>query len=166
MMCYGSLFCSPGGCSNPAGRYDLGIIIDGSGSVGNYGFAQTKMFLLQLINRFSVGADSTHFGVIIYGDLPELVTRFSDALYYNPIRLKLKILGLEFPDGETRTDKALKMAGTKLYAAGQNRDQVPQVLVVIIDGNTEQGSESYEEVLKPLKVIIKLNNRKHLPVLN
>ena len=160
MMCFGSLFCSPGGCSNPAGRYDLGIIIDGSGSVGNYGFTQTKMFLLQLINQFPVGADSTHFGVIIYSDFPELVTRFSDVLYYNPIRLKLRILGLEFPDGKTRTDKALKMAGTQLYAAGQNRDQVPHVLVVIADGNTEQGSESYEEVLKPLKVIIRLNNTK------
>jgi len=146
------VLCSPGGCSNPAGRYDLGIIIDGSGSVGNYEFAKTKMFLLQLINQFKVGADSTHFGVIIYSDFPKLITRFSDTMYYFPIQLKLRILGLEFPDGETRTDKALKMAGTNLYAAGQCRDQVPHVLVVITDGDTKQGSETYKNVLKPLKV--------------
>ena len=155
MMGYGSVFRSPGGCSNPAGRYDLGIIIDGSGSVGNVEFAQSKMFLLQLINRFPVGADSTRFGVILYSDIPKLITRFSDVLYYIPIQLKLRLLGLEFPDGETRTDKALKMAGTELYAAGQSRDQVPHVLVVFTDGDTKQGSESYDEVLKPLKVIIK-----------
>lgn len=155
MMCYGSVFRSPGDCSNAAGRYDLGIIIDGSGSVGNHEFAQTKMFLLRLINRFPVGVDSTRFGIILYSDIPKLITRFSDVLYHNPIGLKLKLLGLEFPDGETRTDKALKMAGTELYAAGQSRDQVPHVLVVFTDGATKQGSESYKEVVKPLKVIIK-----------
>ena len=166
MMCYGSVFRSPGDCSNAAGRYDLGIIIDGSGSVGNHEFAQTKMFLLRLINRFPVGADSTRFGIILYSDIPKLITRFSDVLYHNPIGLKLKLLGLEFPDGETRTDKALKMAGTELYAAGQSRDEVPYVLVVFTDGATKQGSESYKEVVKPLKVIIKQNNTKQLTVLN
>jgi len=163
---YSGKYCDKGDCSNPAGRYDLGIIIDGSGSVGNYGFARTKMFLLQLINQFKVGADSTHFGLIIYSDFPELIIRFSDAMYYLPIRLKLRILGLEFPDGETRTDKALKMAGTNLYAASQCRDQVPHVLVVITDGDTAQGSETYKKVLKPLKVSTKQNNTKLLPVMN
>lgn len=148
---YSGKYCDKGGCSNAAGRYDLGIIIDGSGSVGNHEFAQTKMFLLRLINRFPVGADSTRFGIILYSDIPKLITRFSDVLYHNPIGLKLKLLGLEFPDGETRTDKALKMAGTELYAAGQSRDQVPHVLVVFTDGATKQGSESYKEVVKPLK---------------
>lgn len=157
-----SEFCSPGGCSNPPGRYDLGLVIDGSGSVGNYGFAQTKMFLLQLIRQFTVGADATHFGVIVYSDSPELINRFSDAMYYFPIQLKLRILGLEFPDGATRTDKALKMAGAKLYAPGEYRDQVPHVLVVITDGNSEEGSEPYKQVLKPLKVSIKQNNKKVL----
>jgi len=161
---YGSVFCSPGGCSNPAGRYDLGIIIDGSGSVSNYGFAQSKMFLLQLIDQFNVGADSTRFGVITYSDFPELITRFSDAMYHHPIQLKLKILGIEFPDGETRTDRALKMAETDLYAANQCRDQVPHVLVVITDGNTKQGSEPYKNVLKPLEVSAK-QDTKLLPVL-
>ena len=162
MMCYGS----PGDCSYNAGRYDLGVIIDGSGSVGNYGFAQTKMFLLQLINQFSVGADTTHFGIITYSDFPELITKFSDPIYYHSIQLKLRILGLEFPDGETRTDMALKMAGTELYAAGQYRDQVPLVLVIITDGNTAQDSKPYKKVLKPLKVSSKQNNIKLLPVLN
>ena len=165
-MMFRSIFSSPGGCSNPAGRYDLGILIDGSGSVGNYGFAKTKMFLLQLIRRFKVEADGTHFGVITYSDSPVLVVTFSDKRYYSPIYLKLRILGLEFPDGKTRTDKALKMAGTQLYRPGEFRDQVPRVLVVITDGETEQGSEAYKEVLKPLKVSIKQHNAKLLPVLN
>lgn len=38
MMCYGFVFCLLGDCFNVVGWYDLGIIIDGSGSVGNYEF--------------------------------------------------------------------------------------------------------------------------------
>ena len=73
---------------------------------------------------------------------------------YIPVHLKLRILALEFPDGDTRTDKALKMAGTELYKPGKDRDQVPDVLVVITDGKTAQGSEPYKDVLKPLKVCV------------
>jgi len=147
---YSGKYCEKGGNCNPAGQYDLGILIDGSGSVGNYGFAQTKMFLLQLIPKVTVGADATHFGVIIYSDQPQLVIKFSDKMYYIPVYLKLRILGLEFPDGLTRTDKALEMAGSQLYAPGKSRQQVPRVLVVFTDGETSQ-IKTYEAVLKPLK---------------
>ena len=154
------MLCSPGGCSTPADRFDLGLIIDGSGSVGNYGFAETKLFILKLIDQFTVSAEKTHFGVIVYSNNPKLVIQLSDPMYYHQIQLKLRILYVEFPAGKTRTDKALKMAGTKLYAPGEDRNQVPNVLVVITDGNTEKGSEPYNKVLKPLKVCyIKLKQK-------
>ncbi|XP_078346389.1 uncharacterized protein LOC144631727 isoform X9 [Oculina patagonica] len=148
---YSGNFCEKGGCSTPADRFDLGLVIDGSGSVGNYGFAQTKMFLLKLIDQFTVSAEKTHFGVIVYSNKPQLVSQLSDPMNYHPIQLKLRILYTEFPDGKTRTDKALKMAGEELYAPGEDRNQVPNVLVVITDGNTEKGSEPYKKALKPLK---------------
>lgn len=147
-----SVFCSPGGCSTPADRFDLGLVIDGSGSVGNYGFAQTKMFLLKLIDQFTVSAEKTHFGVIVYSNKPELIIPLSDAMNNHPMQLKVRLLWMEFPDGKTRTDKALEMAGTELYAPGEDRNKIPNVLVVITDGNTGKGSEPYKKVLKPLKV--------------
>ena len=123
------------------------------------------MFLLQLIPKVTVGADATHFGVIIYSDKPQLVVRFSNKKYYIPVYLKLRILGLEFPDGLTGTYEALEMAGTKLYATDEFRQQVPRVLVVFTDGTTsqiKQGNKTYEAVLKPLKVSIKQSNIKLL----
>ena len=145
-----SVFCSPV-CSK-SGRYDLGLVIDGSGSVGNDGFADTKRFLLHMISQLPVSAEGTHYGIIVYSNDAKIIVRFSERWYHALLPLKLRVLGMEFPDGDTRTDKALKMAGTELYKAGEDRDQVPNVLVVITDGKTAQGSEPYKRVLKPLKV--------------
>lgn len=130
----------------------MGLVIDGSGSVGNQGFVETKMFLLKLIDQFTVSAEKTHFGVIVYSNDPILVSQLSSPMNYHPIQLKLRILYVEFPDGKTRTDKALKMAGTELYAPGEDRNLVPNVLVVITDGKTGKGSEPYKKVLRSLKV--------------
>ena len=110
------------------------------------------MFLLKLIDQFTVSADKTHFGIIVYSDNPKLITDFKNPMNYHPIQLKLRILSVDFPDGKTRTDKALKMAGTQLYGPGKDREQVPNVLVVITDGSSEPGSEPYKKVLKRLKV--------------
>ena len=121
--------------------------------MGNYDVTQTKLFLLKLINQFHVSSRATHIGAIVYGDKPELICTFADSRYYVPMSLKLRILGLEFPDGNTRTDKALRMAGRDLYSdPGGDRTGVPNVLVVITDDNTGHGSEPYKDVLKPLKV--------------
>lgn len=55
----------------------------------------------------------------------------------------------------TRTDKALDKAATDLYTKeGGDREAVANVLLVVTDGRTNHESESYEEALKPLKVII------------
>ena len=65
------------------------------------------------------------------------------------------ILGLEFPDGDTQTVKALRMAGTELFSeSGGDRKEATNVLVVITDDNTAQGSQPYKDVLKPLKVCL------------
>ena len=121
--------------------------------MGNYDVAQTKLFLLQLINQFHVSFNATHIGAIVYSGKPELICTFADSRYYDPISLKLRLLGLEFPDGSTRTDKALRMVGRELYSdRGGDRIHVPNVLAVITDGDTDPNSEPYKDVLKPLKV--------------
>ena len=61
---------------------------------------------------------------------------------------------MEFPNGDVRTDKALKMAGEEFFKAGKDRQNVPDVLLVIVEGKTEQNSEPYKDVLIPLKVCV------------
>jgi hypothetical protein len=65
----------------------------------------------------------------------------------------LSVLSLPFPDGETRTDLALKMANDRiLTVASGDRPSVPSVLLLITHGRTGLGSAPYKEVLKQLKV--------------
>ena len=54
----------------------------------------------------------------------------------------------------TRTDLALEMANTYLLSVeGGERDDKPNILIVITDGRTNtERSQPYPEVLKPLQV--------------
>ena len=53
----------------------------------------------------------------------------------------------------TFTDKALKLADSELFtAAGGDRADKPNVLLVFTDGNTNLNSEPYYKILPPLKV--------------
>ena len=141
----------PGVCDKK-GIYDLGLIIDGSGSLGNK--FSTTIFLVGLINQFRVSKDEVRFGIIAYGSKPEVVWQFSDRIcHHQAMDVKIMVMKMEFLDGERRTDKALMKAGKELYSSsGGHRTGVPSVLVVITDGNTVPGSQPYSDVLQPLKV--------------
>ncbi|XP_032220681.2 sushi, von Willebrand factor type A, EGF and pentraxin domain-containing protein 1 [Nematostella vectensis] len=133
---------------------DLAILMDGSGSVGNDDFINTKLFLLKFVDKLRVSAKGTHVGFIYYSDNPRLSFDFNDRNMYTPIGLKLRFLSIVFPDGDTRTDRALRLAGQKLFTqAAGDRQGIPNVLLLFTDGKTGAGSEPYDKVLKPLKAL-------------
>lgn len=141
---------SPGSCS-PSSIYDLGLVIDGSGSESYLEFVQTQIFVINLIDLFQIGSDGTHVGVIVYSNKAKLV--FSLSQFHDPVELQLQLLRLQLQKGSRRIDLALKKAGTELFSDKEgDRKKVPDVLVVITTGNTIKNSEPYEDVLKPLKV--------------
>ena len=55
--------------------------------------------------------------------------------------------------GGTRTDKALRLAEREFFCDSCRRDGVPQVLLVITDGNTNIGSEDLGIASIGMKVI-------------
>jgi len=141
--------CEKGSCS-PSNIYDLGLVIDGSGSESYLDFVQTQIFVINLIDLFQIGSDGTHVGVIVYSNKARLV--FSLSQFHDPVELQLQLLRLQLQKGSRRIDLALKKAGTELFSDKEgDRKKVPDVLVVITTGNTIKNSEPYEDVLKPLK---------------
>ncbi|XP_067043783.1 von Willebrand factor A domain-containing protein 2-like [Acropora muricata] len=141
--------CEKGSCS-PSGIYDLGLVIDGSGSESYLEFVQTQIFVINLIDLFQIGSDGTHVGVIVYSNKAKLV--FSLSQFHDPVELQLQLLRLQLQKGSRRIDLALKKAETELFSDKEgDRKKVPDVLVVITTGNTIKNSEPYEDVLKPLK---------------
>ena len=129
---------------------DVGIILDGSGSVGKSNFVKAKEFIKSLITHFAISQQENHVGIITYSTNSKLEFDSAAERYYDIVELKRRVMEISYHGGSTRTDKALEKAATELFtAAGGERRGKPNVLI-ITDGKTNRGSRSYPEVLRPL----------------
>ena len=65
-----------------------------------------------------------------------------------------KIGNLPHIQGGTRTDRALELAAEDFFGWQETGDRpdVPNVLLVLTDGNTNEGSKPFSQVLTPLEV--------------
>lgn len=155
------MLCFSSACTK---ALDVGVILDGSGSVRKANFIKAKDFVQSLISHFTVSAKATRFGVITYSTDSRLEFDFANAKYHDIVELKKRVMEISYPGRWTRTDKALEMAANKLFtAAGGDRNDKPNVLIVLTDGKTNRGSKPYPEVLQPLQVSTSCN-RNDLPL--
>ena len=69
--------------------------------------------------------------------------------------LQRKIVQLPHIRGGTRTDRALELAAEDFFGWQETGDRpdIPNVSLVLTDGNTNEGSKPFSQVLPPLKVI-------------
>ncbi|XP_063003668.1 collagen alpha-4(VI) chain-like [Elgaria multicarinata webbii] len=112
---------------------DIYFLIDGSGSIYPDDFHDMKVFMNELISMFQVGADRVRFGVVQYASAPQ--TEFMIGQYNTAPWLKKAIQVIEQLGGGTLTGDALRyMRGLFKTAA---RDKVPQFLIVITDGESQ-----------------------------
>ncbi len=81
-----------------------------------------------------------------------MFSRFTDAQSINEIRLKAD--SLPHIQGGTRTDRALELAAEDFFGwedSGDRPDK-PNVLIVLTDGDTNEGSKPFSQVIPPLDV--------------
>lgn len=79
-------------------------------------------------------------------------SRFSDTQSIDAIRSKAE--SLPHIQGGTRTDRALELAAEDFFGwedSGDRPDK-PNVLIVLTDGNTNEGSKPFSQVTPPLDV--------------
>ena len=69
-----------------------------------------------------------------------------------------KIGKLPHIQGGTRTDRALEQAAEDFFGWQETGDRpdVPNVLFVLTDGDTNKGSKPFSQVLPPLEVFIRI----------
>ena len=81
-----------------------------------------------------------------------IIPRFTDTQNIN--NLLQKIGNLPHIQGGTRTDRALELAAEDFFGWQETGDRpdVPNVLLVLTDGNTNEGSKPFSQVLTPLEV--------------
>lgn len=134
---------------------DVGIILDGSGSVKQENFKKALDFLGDLVSYYRISPHDTHFGMITYSTNPTMEFKMADQKYHRHTSLKQRLQSVKYPDGMTHTDRALLLAGLALFTPfGGDRPGRSNVLVVFTDGKTSDDSKPYPEVLMPLQVSI------------
>ncbi|XP_056142177.1 collagen alpha-6(VI) chain [Lampris incognitus] len=114
---------------------DIIFLVDGSTSITERKFRSMLKFMESMVNQTTVGEKLTRFGVILYSDDPSSI--FTLKQHYTKREVLKAIQALESPTGNTYTSKALAYSLQFFDAAhgGRGAFQVPQILMVITDGD-------------------------------
>ena len=92
-----------------------------------------------------------------------MLFRFTDSQNVNELTAKAR--SLPHIQGGTRTDRALELAAEEFFGWDNSGDRPdkPNVLLVLTDGDTNEGSKPFSQVNPPLNVSHLSNSRsKHL----
>lgn len=116
-------------------RADIIFLVDGSTSISLENFRSMQKFMLSIVNQTTVGQNLTRFGVLLYSNDPKMMFKLDQ---YNTRQEVFKAVSdLQPPSGDTYTGKALKFC-LQFFSAengGRAQLQVPQILMVITDGD-------------------------------
>ncbi|KAM7452303.1 hypothetical protein ABFA07_000467 [Porites harrisoni] len=148
--------CNTQECPPPPPRpcrehLDVGVIIDSSNSIKPYDYAKARRFLQSLARRLQASEAGSHMALILYSWEAHTYHRFTDSQNINSL---LQNIGkLPHIQGGTRTDRALELAAEDFFGWQETGDRpdVPNVLLVLTDGNTNEGSKPFSQVLTPLE---------------
>lgn len=120
------------------GKTDLAFIIDSSGSLGESNFQGAKEFMWTVIKNFEVSHNDVLVGVIRYSTIARVIFDFQFSADNNVLLLKETIDNIPYAEGETKTERALQLALSDLFAAkGGSRPNVPKILVVMTFGKSD-----------------------------
>lgn len=129
---------------------DIYFLIDGSGSIYPEDFQDMKVFMTEMINMFQVGANRVRFGVVQYGSTP--VTEFLINEYNTVGSLKRAIKAIQQMGTGTKTGDALRYMRSLFKDAA--RDNVPQFLIIITDGKSQDQVTKAAEELRESGIVI------------
>ncbi|XP_032655947.1 collagen alpha-3(VI) chain isoform X6 [Chelonoidis abingdonii] len=117
---------------------DLIFLIDGSNNIGSVNFPAIRDFLVNFIERLSVGTQEIHIGVVQYSDQPR--TEFFLNRYSTKADVLNAVKALSFLGGEEANIGAAleSVVENHFTRAGGSRieEGVPQVLVLISGGES------------------------------
>ncbi|KAM6936028.1 LOW QUALITY PROTEIN: collagen alpha-6(VI) chain [Lycodopsis pacificus] len=127
--------CDPERECKKTERADIIFLVDGSTSITLSKFRSMQKFMASMVNQTTVGKDLTRFGVILYSTDPKSI--FTLKKYNSKRDVLNAISALSSPYGDTYTGRALAYSLEFFNDAHGGRAdlQVPQILVVITDGD-------------------------------
>ena len=112
--------------------------------------------VMNLISKYHVGEDKTHFSIVTYAGKAEVRVSLDDPKYHSQEALQKLLQDMKENDklgSPTRTDKALKTVGDEVFnEKNGDRPKSPNIMIIFTDGGTHKSSEPYEDVLPELEV--------------
>ena len=138
--------------SNPA---DIVFLLDASGSVGTPDFQKQKDFVARFAQSFDIAPNKVQIGVVTFSSAPQ--NEFNLNRYHDKNNLVSAIHGISYSSGNTRTDLALKYVEANSFTpAAGDRPGVPNILIVMTDGQSTQPSLTQQETVNLHKMNMKV----------
>jgi len=110
--------------------------MDESGSIGTSNFELMKSFLLRLVTRLDIDSAKTRVGLVTY--YSAVGTGFNLSEHLSLSSVESAISALSWGGGGTMTSIALRhVRTTMLTSAAGDRLDVPNVVVVLTDGQSQ-----------------------------
>lgn len=134
---------------------DIVFLVDGSWSIGTDNFEQIRRFLYTLVNSFDVGPDRVRIGLVQYSTSPR--TEFLLRTYRTKQEVLRYISNLAYMGGGTHTGEGLAFMLREHFAAAAGSraaQKVPQVAVVVTDGESQDDVKSHADELKSTGIVL------------
>lgn len=128
---------------------DIVFLVDGSASIGLKNFQQIRDFLSSLVSNFDIAPNKVRIGMVQYSDTPR--TEFSLNTYEDKQEILDYIKRLPYKTGGTNTGLGLEFLLKNHFveeAGSRAKQRVPQIAVVITDGNSQDEVEQYAQELR------------------
>ena len=97
-------------------RVDLAFVIDGSGSIEQYGkgnFRRCLNFVRAIVSRFNFRGGQTRVGVVLYSSSPRLI--FDFRRYRSKGQILNAVSRIRYPRGSTRTGYAMRYCYSRVF---------------------------------------------------
>ncbi|XP_021513098.1 collagen alpha-3(VI) chain isoform X2 [Meriones unguiculatus] len=119
---------------------DIVFLVDSSWSAGNDRFLLVRQFLSDVVEALAVGDNDFHFALVRLNGNPH--TEFLLNMYQTKQEVLSHILNMSYIEGSNQTGEGLEyIIHSHLTEASGSRaaDGVPQVIIVLTDGQSEDG---------------------------
>ena len=133
---------------------DIIFVLDDSASIGEANFILSKSFLSQLVARLNIGSGRTRVGLVKYS--ANVNAHICLNSHSSVASLQSAILALYFTSGtSTNTHLALDyVRTTMLTPACGDRGKVPNVVVVLTDGQSSNANYTRVSILNLLRAVL------------
>lgn len=134
---------------------DIVFLVDGSSSIGITNFQQVRLFLRSVVSGLDIAPDKVRVGLAQYSD--QTYQEFLLKDHMDKQSLLAEVDNLPYRTGGTETGKAISFLQSQYFteeAGSRINQRVPQIAVVITDGDSTDDVTVPAQLLRQMGVMV------------